>query len=66
MAQRFLSFFINATDQQITYRVEIDYCGHEIVIRNAQVVAFVIVVEVVAFVGHEIVIRNAQVVAFVA
>ena len=41
MAQGFLSFFIYETNQQITYRSEIEYCGHEIIRRNVEIVAFV-------------------------
>ena len=41
MAQGFGSFFIYETDQQVTYRSEIEDCGLEIIRRNVQIVAFV-------------------------
>ena len=41
MAQGFLLWNIYVADQQIIYRLEVDFCGHEIVIRNFEIVAFV-------------------------
>ena len=41
MAQGFVSWFIYVTDQQITFRFEVEYCEHEIVVLNVEIAAFV-------------------------